>query len=628
MPTGMVFTILLYFVQVLRHIVYLIIVATASTNVVGQLCSGNLGDEIFEEGDFGSGPDNVVLTDPNIAPGYQYTTNVPPNDGFYTLTNDMNEWGYLFGGWIPITDDSDDPNGYMMVVNASFSPGVFYEQTVDGLCENTTYEFSASIINILARQSGGIRPNVSFFIDGIEFFRTGPIEQTDNWQRVGFTFTTELGQESALLTLSNNAPGGIGNDLALDNISFRPCGPSSTVSLSTAGRICEDAVFPVLQADIETDSASVIQWQVSSDIGENWTDLPGADGTEYQTSPMPPGSYLFRFVYASSASNIQNEKCRIVSDTLSLEVVPITFAIFDTLCEGLTAMLGDMSYGQSGVYTESFISSFGCDSTVTLHLTIVDDPGIESSLSTESPSCLGNDDGLIVVDKVENAVLPTTLSIDGVIGNQDSIRIEAGSYDVIISDRYGCTDESRVVVADPPLFSILGLSDQAIRLGYSATMEAIVTLPYRTITWSPQMGLSCTGCLINEVAPTTSTIYTVEAISELGCTTSTSFEVVVDDRVFVFLPNVITPNGDGVNDIWSISMDPLTVPSIERVVVADRWGNVVYEEANLIAENTVDLWDGKIKGQFAPAGVYTFAVIFNRADGITSPRAGTITLIR
>ena len=44
-----------------------------------------------------------------------------------------------FGSWITTSDNSDDPEGYMMVVNATFEPGLFYEETVEGLCENVLY---------------------------------------------------------------------------------------------------------------------------------------------------------------------------------------------------------------------------------------------------------------------------------------------------------------------------------------------------------------------------------------------------------------------------------------------------------------------------------------------------------
>lgn len=594
----------------------------------GQLCEGSLGDEIFEEGDFGSGAPNVVQNDPGIAPGYQYTTNVPPNDGFYTITNNMAVWPYLFGGWIPITDDSDDPEGYFMVVNASFNPGLFYEQVVDGLCENTTYEFSASIINILDRNTGGTLPNVSFFIDNDEFYRTGPIQQTNDWQKVGFTFTTEVGQTSAVLTLRNNAPGGIGNDLALDNISFRACGPNSTIRLSTDNVICEDDQFPVLLAEIDSDSSTVVQWQVSDDNGTTWADLPGADSTAYQTSPMPPGPYLFRFINATSPGNLVNEKCRIISDTLSLLVIPLQYAIFDTLCQGLSYTLGEAEYSETGVYMETFISSFGCDSIVTLHLTIVDDPGVNASIGTEEPQCFGGDDGLLFLNSVENGVSPYMVFVDGISISVDTLMLPAGTYTVAVEDRYGCADEQFVTVPNPPEYLLTSPGGLEVQLGYSLDVEIVPNLPTVSVEWAPTEGLSCTDCLVNTIDPANSIVYEVSAISDRGCTDTISLAILVDKTVQFFLPNVITSNGDGINDEWIVGMDPVSVIEIDQVVVVDRWGNIVFERNNIPSGQSVPLWNGMSNDEFAPAGVYAYSIVFRRADGVLTPRSGSITVIR
>ncbi|MBP9872806.1 MAG: hypothetical protein KBC60_02155, partial [Haliscomenobacter sp.] len=63
--------------------------------VSGQstLCTGNLGSNIFLRGNFGSGPSNVLLPDPKLAPGYIYQPSPPPNDGYYTITNNTSNWG-------------------------------------------------------------------------------------------------------------------------------------------------------------------------------------------------------------------------------------------------------------------------------------------------------------------------------------------------------------------------------------------------------------------------------------------------------------------------------------------------------------------------------------------------------
>lgn len=230
--------------------------------VWGQICGGNLGENIFDAGDFGSGTDNILVPDPGIAPGFIYETNPPPFDGFYTITNNTGAWENLYGDWLAIGDNSEDPFGYMMVVNASFNPGLFYEQRVDNLCENSVYEFSADVINLYQTGRNGIRPNISFLIDGVNFFTSGNISEDETWKTYGFTFTTGPGQTSVTLSLRNNAPGGIGNDLAIDNISFRACGPEALILPLEISNICEDGDPITLDATLNGDQYDnpAIQW--------------------------------------------------------------------------------------------------------------------------------------------------------------------------------------------------------------------------------------------------------------------------------------------------------------------------------------------------------------------------------
>ncbi|MBK7939178.1 MAG: hypothetical protein IPJ82_19820 [Lewinellaceae bacterium] len=98
-------------------------------------CTGNLGDNIFPDGDFGSGLPNVIPVNPNLAPGYTYQKNPPPNDGSYSIANSTVGWGsFAANTWIKIEDKGPEPNGYMMVVNASYQPGLFYQKVVQ-VCE-------------------------------------------------------------------------------------------------------------------------------------------------------------------------------------------------------------------------------------------------------------------------------------------------------------------------------------------------------------------------------------------------------------------------------------------------------------------------------------------------------------
>jgi gliding motility-associated-like protein len=89
----------------------------------------------------------------------------------------------------------------------------------------------------------------------------------------------------------------------------------------------------------------------------------------------------------------------------------------------------------------------------------------------------------------------------------------------------------------------------------------------------------------------------------------------------VQIPNVFSPNGDGIND----AMLPFNAKDIEtfRLAVFDRWGNEVFQSNQL--ENP---WNGKYKGRDCIEGVYFWVVNFTTIHCGKRRMKGTITLLR
>src|SRR5262245_24880595 len=165
-----------------------------------QLCKGSLGDPIVNI-TFGAGanPGQPLAA---ATTTYQYVANDCPSDGFYTVRNSTT--GCFYNEWHTLSaDHTGNPNGYFMLVNATYQPGAFYLETVRGLCSNTTFEFAAWICNVhkpTACSGNGIEPNLTFSIektDGtvLSTYNTGNIPKMANptWQQVGFFFTTPVG---------------------------------------------------------------------------------------------------------------------------------------------------------------------------------------------------------------------------------------------------------------------------------------------------------------------------------------------------------------------------------------------------------------------------------------------------
>lgn len=101
-----------------------------------------------------------------------------------------------------------------------------------------------------------------------------------------------------------------------------------------------------------------------------------------------------------------------------------------------------------------------------------------------------------------------------------------------------------------------------------------------------------------------------------------------------FLFNQFSPNGDNSNDILRINLRQadtgLDFGINYRIVVYDRYGNLVFEGDDLVEPNTQrvsDVWDGTYKGKEVPKGTYFYILNYDVGGGPTIDK-GWIQLIR
>lgn len=594
-----------------------------------QICEGNLGENIFTDGDFGTGAANILQTDPMIAPGYIYQLNPPPDDGYYTITNNTTNWGSFAVNWANIGDNSPDPNGYMMIVNASFNPGIFYINEVEGLCENTLYVFSADIYNI----ADGIQPNVSFLLDGLIVYETGDIPVTNEWETYGFTFKTGPDQTSLVLSLQNNAAGGIGNDLALDNISFRACGPQAFILPETVENICEDGEAIQINATItgEPFENQTIQWQESLDGGLTWHNIIGANDPTYEFDQLVGGKYYYRFLLANGPENILNPKCRIVSNEKIINVIPKFYDLIDTLCTGLSFELAGTNYNQSGIYTDSLTSAFGCDSIVTLDLTILEDPQISFDLLVIDPSCFGESNGIIEITAINNASPPYQLGFNNTLTNVVQIdELTSGQYALSVIDRFGCSHSEEVWLFDPPEFIVNLGPDIEIDLGEAVFISPATNQPIGQYQWVSQDTTCNQHCDDLEFTPHNSGSVIFSATSlENNCLDADTLYINVNEIRKVYFPNIIDVSAQGSpNNSYTIFGAEPNVQNIESLKIYDRWGNLVFEKEQIAVNNPSSGWDGRINHQLAEQGVYIYQAEIRFLDNELIEYAGSFLLLR
>jgi len=178
--------------------------------------------------DFGTGIGRVCdLNGATTTYTCNQTTQV--DDAEYSITNISD--GLNTGWHVGMEDNTPgDVDGRMLFVNADFNPGEFYRRTIT-LLPDTDYTFSAWITTVYDIDTGicggtGIPSNVIFRIEDpggtmVAETITGDIqnEADPNWQQFFINFNTGVNSDIQLV-LVNNAPGGCGNDLAIDDIAL------------------------------------------------------------------------------------------------------------------------------------------------------------------------------------------------------------------------------------------------------------------------------------------------------------------------------------------------------------------------------------------------------------------------
>jgi len=592
--------------------------------ITGQVCTGNKGVNIFTDGDFGSGISPVLQVNPNIAPGYIYTTQLP-DDGFYSITNNTGYWN-LYPTWLSIQDNSIDPNGYMMVVNASHLPGIFYEKTISDICGNTLYEFSADVINLI--RSGTPNhgdPVIDFLIDGVVRFSTGRVPKTENWITYGFTFTAPENATSVKLTLRNNAPGGNGNDLALDNISFRACGPAAFIGIDPQKAIvlCNDDDPFLINAEISESANQKIFWQTSID-NINWTEYGVTNAKSITHDKFDVGTYYYRYISAGDDISILNEKCRIISDVVTIKVLPLEYYSTDTICSNQTYKFGNQIINTSGNYEETLTSSRGCDSIVYLTLNVID-----------------SDIDYTRYDEICNYGIDIlSANFDGeyfiTINGGPTINVNAFPYRlpleedtnnvIYIESDIGCTHSLNVFIPDQgevkATLDTTFLSTNIYQL--SITSDEKIT----NIKWIPEANLDCASCLTPKIKILKDTEIKADLIFENGCKESISTFLKFKEVPKFIFANIFSPNGDGINDVFYISYpdDNITIKDFQ---IYDRWGSLVFSNSMSQSNNISSGWDGTFNGKDVGIGVYQFIGSAEDIIGNSLGRfSGTITLVR
>ncbi len=594
----------------------------AFQNLNAQLgfCSGNSGDPIFTE-DFGSG----TTPGPALAPGtttYSFTTG-QPNDGSYTISSNTN-----FFDWHNTNDHTPgDTNGKMLIVNASFNPGEFYKTSITGLCENTSYEFSAFLLNFATSVSGCgsnlIPVNVKFQIwddTDTNLLATGDtgdllFTQSPTWTPYGLVFKTEPGQTSVILKMINNGSGGCGNDLAIDDIAFKSCGDFIELT-NTSGENsiaqCEDEGVIVSTTITATPDNSIFnshfyQWQESAD-GTNWTDIAGETTNSY-TTPTILDARFFRVKVAEDFINVSNALCNVVSEPFGAILLPFANAPISngdvSTCANLPKPLianvpvdefinwydapvgGNLLQENSASFFPITSGTYYAAASSTL---------VDCFSLTRTPITYTLFDLPELTDEEQFLCENTLLTLSSNMINvtfewstgetTNAIQVDTpGTYSLEVTNMNGCSASKTftVIEIEQPEFEAIISDDEDIMI--TTTNEGLFeyALDNGPFQDSPVFELVEGG------------LYTVRIRGINNCAE------VTQEFIHFVIPKFFTPNGDFVNDVFTIQ--GLEFFNAVEIRIFDRYGKLITQ-----SNSTAFSWDGRFNSTLLPSSDYWYHI--------------------
>ncbi len=261
--------------------------------------------------------------------GYDGRTSGPLPVETYTVTNNARNANNA--QFISLTDHTGNANGRMLVVNADAANNIIYEGSLTkGLCANQQYSLSFYVAfpgnesyRTLCDGFGGfkfpkIKMRIIDVISGLIITEATTTDITNStWQQYGLKFVSPAAYSNIRFQLINDAPGGCGNDLVIDDIEFGNCDALPIVGITAAATGCVGS--PAIFTSSLNDPGAVLgdkeyQWQVSNNLNGTYTNILGATSEDY-TIPIVGSGHIGKFyrIIVAATGNIGSESCRYIS---------------------------------------------------------------------------------------------------------------------------------------------------------------------------------------------------------------------------------------------------------------------------------------------------------------------------
>jgi gliding motility-associated-like protein len=580
-------------------------------------------------------------------PGNNIITNGDFNNGNTGFTSDYNyaasnitEGEYFVGAnpqaWnasLSNCTDHTSGNGNMLLVNGSPVANVeVWKQTIN-VIPNTNYAFSTWIQALYPPNPA----QLSFSINGLNVGNliTASLP-TCTWKQF-YTTWNSGNNTSATISIVNKNTIVLGNDFALDDISFTPVSIKRdsikiTIDTPIIKTIAPVSVCSGIPVQINTSGASVYSWVPPTGLSNPNINNPVA-------TPNTTTKYIV------SGTTIHG--C-IAKDSVTITIFPKPFVtkIPDTtICKNTTVQLfatGGNSYVWSPAATLSNPNIYNpvaapvapattyyvtvintavnaCSNKDSVNVAIKPDPVF--TISPAASICTGATKQLNASGGNVYLWNPASLVNNAAIPNPVATATSSTNYSVTITDskcNISKTLFTTITVNQLPKVTASKSND----VNCSVPSSRLLAGGASKYTWAPSTGLNDSTVYNPISSPRNTTQYVVTGTDVLGCANKDSIVILVNklNESGYYIPNTFTPNGDSKNDCFGIKFWGL-IDELQFFIY-NRYGEKVF-----YTNDPNQCWDGTFKGQPADQGNYVYYIKAKTLCG-NAEKKGSVILLR
>jgi gliding motility-associated-like protein len=272
----------------------------------------------------------------------------------------------------------------------------------------------------------------------------------------------------------------------------------------------------------------------------------------------------------------------------------------------------------AGSYDDTTIAANGCDSIIITTLSI--DSVFDASIDFVTGLCQNNAPLTLTVTTTGGTWSGT--GIDSTTGVFDPSVAGGGTHEIvyIIDSNCGSSDTVDIEVYVLPSLSFT-TTDESCEGENDGAIDLTVVGGASPYAYSWDDPVSSTTDTLMALPPGT---YTVVVTDSNSCSITDSIEILQSTEPcfapYLYIPNVFSPNDDGVNDILYVQGQGIAEFNF---ALYDRWGELMFETS----DQTIG-WDGMFEGKRLNEAVFFYYVNALTIDDKTIKKKGNITLLR